>query len=620
MRQEQPSCEAASGFWIARAACGFAVLFIFPASASAADPPSYQRHVTAIFSKLGCNAGTCHGAVKGQNGFRLSLFGGDPAGDHERLLREFGGRRVNVADPTASLLLKKATGQAEHGGGVRLRADSAEYEVLRKWIAAGARMDDAAPSRVKELRVSPAEQVAKPGETYRLKVEAKFADGSTEDVTAYCSFESLDKAVASVDGSGSVTGNGVGDAGLMVRYRGNPAAARVLVPRPAAAPFPDVKANNFIDTQVLAKLKRLNLPSAAVCDDATFLRRVHLDVTGELPTPDEVRKFLADTAPDKRAKKIDALLAQPGHAALWTLKFCDLLKAADFGVYADALSLEHDAPRMQAWVRARLIENTPYDVFVERILTATSKEGRTMEEYAAEVKALFEGYSPGRPDLELYAKRKTLDLFWQRRGSDGVSGTLQVAHAFLGLRIECAQCHRHPHDNWQQEDLLDFANLFMRVRTIGFQGDNEKKFTDAAAFFKKFNDEAKSLEAEVKKRKEGDGKKLDDEAKKAKTDADKLTAEIAKLEKENGDAANIAGKRKVAKPQGSDREGREVPHRDRRDGEAGQADARGRAANHAGRVPADSPRSACEGVEHAGHEGIEDLPLTWRIGSNHGAR
>src|SRR4029079_15188023 len=187
---------------------------------------------------------------------------------------------------------------------------------------------------------------------------------------------------------------------------------------------------------------------------------------------------LADKTTDKRAKKIDELLARPGHAALWTLKFCDLLKAADYGVYADALSLEHDAPRFQEWVRARLAEHTPYDVVVERILLATSREGRTPEEYATEVKALFEGYSPGRPDLELYAKRRTLDLFWQRRGSDGVKGTLQVAHAFLGLRLECAQCHRHPHDNWQQEDLLDFANLFMRVRTVGFQGENEKKFAD----------------------------------------------------------------------------------------------------------------------------------------------
>jgi hypothetical protein len=500
--------------------------------------------VTALFSRVGCNGGTCHGAVHGQNGFRLSLFGADTAGDHDRLLREFGGRRVNLADPAASLILRKATGQAEHGGGVRLRVGSFEYEVLRKWIASGAKADEAALSRVKELKVSPTEHVTKPGETYRLKVEAHFADGTTEDVTAYCSFETLDRTVATVDSSGTVTGSGVGDTALIVRYRAHPAAARVLVPRPGAVAFPDVKPNNFIDTHVLAKLRRLNLPPAALADDATFLRRVHLDVTGELPTPDEVRAFLADTSPDKRTKKIDELLARPGHAALWTLRFCDLLKAADFGVYADALSTEHDAPRFQAWVRARLTENTPYDILVERILLATSREGRTMEKYGTEVKALMESYAPGRKDLELYAKRQTLDLFWQRRGADGVSGTMQVAHAFLGLRLECAQCHRHPHDIWRQEDLLDFANYFMRVRRVGFQGDNEKKFPDAAALYKKFNDEGKALESEAKKRKDGEGKKLDEAAKKAKTDADRLTAEIAKLEKDKGDTDGIAAKRK----------------------------------------------------------------------------
>ncbi len=478
-------------------------LFVGPAFALAADgpAPSYQRHVTALFSKLGCNGGTCHGAVKGQNGFRLSMFAADPAADHERLIRESGGRRLNLLAPEASLLLLKGTGRVAHGGDARLGAHSPEYDVLRNWITAGAPMDDAARSRVKDLRVSPGEHVTKPGEAYPLKVEATFADGSVEDVTAFCSFESLDRAVAVVDAAGQVTGKGVGDACLMVRYRAQPVAARVLVPRPVAIAFPDVAPNNFIDTHVLAKLRRLNVPPAAVCDDATFLRRVHLDVVGELPTPDDVREFLKDASADKRAKKIDQLLARAGHADLWTLKFCDLLKAADFGVYADAMSQEQDAPRMQAWVRARLGENTPYDVFVERILLATSREGRTMEQYAEEVRALFEGYAPGRPDLELYAKRKTLDLYWQRRGSDGVKGTMQVAHAFLGLRLECAQCHRHPHDSWQQEDLLDFANLFMRVRTVGFQGDNEKKFADAAAFFKKFNDEGKTLEAEVKKRK-----------------------------------------------------------------------------------------------------------------------
>ena len=523
------------------------VLLVAPGSTGAADgdSPSYQRHVTALFGKLGCNGGTCHGAVKGQNGFRLSMFSADPAGDHERLTRESRTRRLSLIDPDVSLLLQKGTGKIPHGGGGRFSVGSVEYKILRAWIAAGAVADDIAPSRLKRLNVTPAEQVAQPGETYQVKVEAEFADGSVEDLTAYCVFELLDRAVATVDRAGVVTGVGVGDAGLMVRYRAQPAAARVLVPRPGTNTFPDVQPTNFVDAQVHAKLRRLNLSPAEACDDPTFLRRVHLDVVGELPTPEEVRTFLADSSSEKRAAKIEELVTRPGHADLWTLKFCDLLKGADFGVYADALSKEHDAPRMQAWIRARLAENTPYDVFVERILLATSREGRTMDEYVAEVNSLFEGYAPGRLDLELYARRKTLDLFWQRRGSDGVKGTMQVAHAFLGLRMECAQCHRHPHDNWQQEDLLDFANLFMRVRTVGFSDKNEKQFPDAAAHFKKLNEEAKQLEGDIKQRKEGEGKKLDDDGRKAKQEIDKLTTEIAKLEKAKGDESEIAKQREL---------------------------------------------------------------------------
>ena len=174
--------------------------------------------------------------------------------------------------------------------------------------------------------------------------------------------------------------------------------------------------NNFVDIHVLAKLKRLNIPpSAALADDAVFPRRLSLDVTGELPAPKEVREFLADKSADKRARKIDELLKRTGHAALWTMKFCDILKASDYGVYADAVDETHDAPRMQQWIRARLEENIPYDVFVERILTATSREGRSVEEWSKEVVALFEGYATPRTDLAVYSQRKTLDLYWQRR-------------------------------------------------------------------------------------------------------------------------------------------------------------------------------------------------------------
>jgi hypothetical protein len=514
---------------------------------SVPQKPSYERHVVALFSRLGCNGGTCHGAVKGQNGFRLSLFGADAAFDHEQIVRDLAGRRINRNDPARSLLLLKATGQVDHGGGARLKSGSFEYQVFQRWLVAGAPADPPASSHVQALRVTPAEHVARPGEAYSLRAEARFADGSTEDVTSYCSFQSLDAATATVDASGQVLAHLAGEAALIVRYRAQPIMARVLVPRPASALPINITPNNFIDTHILAKLRRMSLPPAPLTEDAVFLRRVSLDVTGELPAADKIREFLKDTSPDKRSRKIEELLRRPAHAALWTLKFCDLLKAADFGVYADALSQEADAPRFQAWIRARLEENTPYDQLVERILLATSREGHSPEEYAEEVKTMMEGYAHDRPDLKHYSQRRTLDLYWQRRGADGVGGALQVAHAFLGLRLECAQCHRHPHDVWQQQDLLDFANFFMRVRKVGFEGDNEKRFPDMAALKKRFDDEAKKLTDEVKKRKEGEGKKHDEEAKKAKAESDKLNAAIGKLEKgprAGEHAAEIAQKRK----------------------------------------------------------------------------
>ncbi|MBL8792662.1 MAG: DUF1549 domain-containing protein, partial [Planctomycetia bacterium] len=477
------------------------------------ETPRFSRHVTAIFSRLGCNGGTCHGAVQGQNGFKLSLFAATPGLDHERLLREATGRRLNLEDPDASLLLLKATGQVAHEGGKRMDVGSPEFKLLKRWIAAGGPGDNLAESRVTQLKITPAEHSTKPGERYRLKVEAKFADGQTEDVTQLCSYESLDRAVALVSPSGEVQANGVGDAALIVRYRAEPAMALVAVPRQGEEPFPGVKPQNFIDAHILNKLKRLNIPPAGPADDAAFLRRVTLDVTGELPAPKEIREFLASNDPNKRAKKIDELLERPGYAALWAMKFCDLLKASDYGVYADALTEQHDAPRFQQWVRARLQENIPYDQFVERILTATSRDGRTVEEWAQETTALFEGYTTGRPDLAVYASRKTLDLYWQRKDAGGVKGALQAAHTFLGLRLECAQCHRHPHDVWQQDDLLSFANFFMRVRGSGFQGGNEKRFPEVADYVKKMNDEAKKLAEDAKKMKdEAPNKKLEGEA------------------------------------------------------------------------------------------------------------
>jgi hypothetical protein len=508
-----------------------AVLLSGPtARAAAPDQPLFSRHVVAVFSKLGCNAGTCHGAVQGKGGFRLSLFGAQPGNDHKAIVREHGGRRVDLLEVDRSLLLQKATAKIPHGGGKRTSPGSLEFQILRNWLAAGAPADDIKKSRLTKLEVTPREQEANVGLCYPLSVQATFADGSQEDVTALCTFSSLDAGVAAIDEAGRVETKGVGDAAIIVRFRAEPVMSQVLVAREGSSGAVAAEPQNFIDDHVLAKLRRLNIPPSELADDATFLRRVRLDVTGQLPAPEEVREFLADSDPQKRAKRIDQLLNEPGYAALWTLKFCDLLNASDFGVYADDLAEHYEAPRFQAWIRARLEENTPYDELVGRILTATSRDGRSLEDWAKEVVALQEGYTSPRTDLALYAQRQSLDTYWQRKEAVGVSGTLQIAHSFLGLRLECAQCHRHPHDVWQQDDLLSFANFFMGVRTVGFQGDNEKKYPEEHALFKKYEEAGKKLTEEAKQLKEGRGKELAEKAKTAQNEANKLMNEIKKDE------------------------------------------------------------------------------------------
>jgi hypothetical protein len=284
------------------------------ASPAWADRPavSFSRHIVPVLSRLGCNAGACHGALRGKNGFRLSLFGSDPAADHDRLLRDFGGRRLDFLAPRRSLLLLKGTCVVPHEGGPRLRVGSSEYKLILDWIARDAPLDEVARSRVARLTVAPRETVARPGGSHRLLVEVKYSDGSVADVTTLCHFESSDPTVATVDREGRVSIRGPGEVGVLVRYGWKPVVAGFLVPRASKADFPDIRGHNFIDRHVLDKLRRLNLPPADLCDDAVFLRRVRLDATGALPEPDEVRNFLADPRPDKRARKIEEVLAAGG--------------------------------------------------------------------------------------------------------------------------------------------------------------------------------------------------------------------------------------------------------------------------------------------------------------------
>jgi hypothetical protein len=457
----------------------------------------FRRHLVPLLARLGCNAGNCHGAVQGQNGFRLSLFGVDPDGDRQNLLREFGGRRLDFSDPDNSLFLLKAVGRVPHEGGVRLSASSNEYRLLREWIAAGAPLDPADPSRLTNLEVLPKQQTLKSGDKATVKLQATFADGRTEDVTRFATFESNDRDAAIVDENGVIEAKGIGSAAIIARFGAEPAVSLVVVPRQGSEPFPQVAASHFVDRHIVDQLRKLNMHPSEPCDDTTFLRRAYLDVAGSLPTPEEVRAYASDASADKRTKLIDRLLAHPGYSALWATRFSDILKASGYdGNFAFVEPAENR--RFYEWVRARLTENTPYDQFVERILLATSREGRSQEAWLDEVQAMAEENAEPGSDMKTYAQRKTLDLYWQRKEATGIKGTLQVAHAFLGLRLECAQCHRHPHDVWLQDDLLSFANFFMRVRGSAYPDSKSlpKKYAD---MMKSGPEEAKKLRAEAKK-------------------------------------------------------------------------------------------------------------------------
>jgi hypothetical protein len=431
---------------------------------SGIDRVDFERHVMGLFGRMGCNSGSCHGSFQGRGGFRLSLFGYDPAKDYVALTRDSLGRRLDPVNPDNSLLLLKATGQTKHGGGRRFSPGSWQYQVFRTWIVEGARWHKGSGA-IKAVTVSPPEVAfRRPGESRRLTVTARFAGGDEEDITPFCDFRTNDDAVAEVTPLGEVTARQPGDTAIIVSYRGQVVPVRALVPfqAPPGFRYPEVPAAGYIDREVFAKLRRLNIVPSPLSDDAEFLRRVTIDTTGSLPSPDEVRAFLADTDPKKRQKKIEELLASPLHAALWATKFSDIT-----GNNTDSLELpaELRPKRSQMWhdwFRKRVAGNMPYDEIVRGVLCATSRDGLSPEEWIRQAKAIDEAAYKGFDNT--YADRPSLDLFWRRQlAVPPEQWGEKTAAAFLGVRLECAQCHKHPFDRWTQADYRAYGNIFARV-------------------------------------------------------------------------------------------------------------------------------------------------------------
>lgn len=444
-------------------------------AAETQEVPSFQRHVLPLMGRAGCNGRSCHGSFQGQGGFRLSLFGYDFKADHEALLK--GEKpRVDLQDVPESLMILKATLEVPHKGGKRIEVDGWEYRLFTRWIQSGAKGVDEHDVGFERLEISPNQIVfTKPGETVQLKVTAVWRDGAQEDVTPLCRFRTNDESVSEIDPSGLVTAVGVGDTHIVAFYDNGVAPVQTLLPvsDQLGPKYPTVPTPTRVDELVVQKLKTLGMVPSDVCTDAEFLRRVSLDMTGTLPAPAEVESFLADTSADKRAKKIDELLDRPAYSAWWATRMSDILGNNPVNFQGNNNGIEQrSATLWYTWLEKRLRDNVPYDKIIEGMLVANSrKAGQSYDDFLAEMAAIFRKENP--TDMN---EHQSIPFFWERRTfNQPPERSMAVAYAFLGIRLQCAQCHKHPFDQWTQDDFNQFTNFFGRVVYAQPSGKDEKQ-------------------------------------------------------------------------------------------------------------------------------------------------
>lgn len=395
----------------------------------AAAPVSFRGDVIPAFSQAGCNMGACHGTPTGKGGFRLSLRGYLPDQDYVTLSHESGGRRIDPLQPDTSMILRKPLGELPHEGGLRLTRGTKTFEFLHDWIAEGAQDDPKAPAAVR-LDILPGSRVLHaPATTQQVVAIAHYADGSSRDVTSICYYNSSSPDIADVDAAGFVQFKGRGEAAIIAHYLDLVAIVRLthLVDVPGFTPA-EVPKDSLVDAAVFAKLNRMRIKPSEGCTDNEFIRRVYLDTIGVLPTPDELKRFLEDASPDRRAKVIDGLLTRPEFYDFWTLKLADVLRSNARLIQPKGTYLFH------RWIRAALEQGKPMDQFVRELLTSS---GSTFANPAAN---------------------------YYRISRDPENSVETTAQLFLGVRIQCAKCHNHPFERWTQDDYYGFAAFFSRVR------------------------------------------------------------------------------------------------------------------------------------------------------------
>ncbi|WP_309717732.1 DUF1549 domain-containing protein [Armatimonas sp.] len=401
-----------------------------------AKPPRFLHDVIPLLTRYGCNQGGCHGATQGKGGFKLSLQGYDPESDYESITRAAAGRRVSPAQPENSLLLRKPTMAVVHKGGQLFEAGSPPYQLIVDWIAAGMPRLQPDEPEVASLEVVPPVRTLAVGQQQRFRVWANFADKTRRDVSAESLFSVSDGTVAQVsaDGQASVVGKGSGS--ILIRYRDLVSAASLN--SPFGTPRPAQPQPTSADRLIESKLAALGLDASPTCSDSDFLRRVSLDVIGTLPTPDEVRAFLADTDPQKREKLVAKLLERPEFVDYWTLKWGDLLRS-NRNVLGDKGLVS-----LNRWIRDSVAANKPWNQMARELLLA---KGSAFDDGPA-------------------------NYFRAASTPDALTET--TSQVFLGVRIACAKCHNHPYEKWKQHQYYQFAAFFSRVRTKNGEAPDEK--------------------------------------------------------------------------------------------------------------------------------------------------
>ena len=397
-------------------------------------PISFRLDVMPVFMKTGCNSGSCHGAKSGKDGFRLSLFGYDPDGDHFRLTREQLGRRVNLAVPASSLLLEKTAGIVPHTGGKRFTTDSELYRDILEWVTAGCPQDPANIPTCTSLEIYPKQAVLDgAGATQQVTVVAGYSDGSDRDVTNQALFLSNNDNSAAISDKGLVTAAQRGEAFIMARFATHTVGSQYIVlPKGLKFEFPNTPQTNYIDELVNAKLKKLRIAPSGICDDETFLRRAHLDLVGVLPTPEEYVSFTSSHDPEKRNKKIDELINRKEFTELWVASWAEWLMVRTTNqISYKAMLLYYN------WLNDQVGNNVPLDKMVRDLLGAN---GGTFKVPATN-----------------YYQNET----------DTLKVAENVAQVFMGMRIQCAQCHNHPFDRWTQDDYYGFAAFFSQIGRKG---------------------------------------------------------------------------------------------------------------------------------------------------------